>query len=210
MSAQVPTRSTAVPSRLPLIGLLLIQVLIGYEWFNSGLTKIVRGGFPSGLAVDLRDRVTTAPGWYRGFINGSIVPHGAVFGYLIEVGELLVGVALIVAAVVWLTRWERLPDAGRLAVLATTIVAAVFAVFMAINFHIANGGSHPWLIPKSGFDESVDLDSVLPAIQIVLIAVSVGTWRSLHHAPPLTSLLRSRFGAFMRTRFGGQQIHKGA
>jgi hypothetical protein len=66
---------------------------------------------------------------------------------------------------------------------------------MAVNFHLANGGTHPWLIPKSGFDESVDLDSLLPAIQLVLIGVSVGVWRSLRATKPLTSRMRFRFGS---------------
>jgi hypothetical protein len=29
---------TLLASRLPLIGLLLIQIFVGYEWFMSGLT----------------------------------------------------------------------------------------------------------------------------------------------------------------------------
>jgi uncharacterized membrane protein YphA (DoxX/SURF4 family) len=166
-------------TRLPLIGLLLIQIFVGYEWLDSGLTKIVRGGFPSGLASDLTDRVKAAPGWYRSFVDGSIIPNAVAFGYLIEIGELVVGIGLIAAAIVWLTRWERLPDAGRRGVLATTIVAAFFGIVMAVNFHIANGGNHPWLIPKDGFDESVDLDALLPAIQLALMIVSVGFWRAL-------------------------------
>jgi hypothetical protein len=169
-------------SRIPLVGLLLIQIFVGYEWFNSGLTKIVRGGFPSGLSADLHDRVKDAPGWYRSFIDGSIIPHGITFGYLIEFGEFLVGAALIVAAVLWLFSWERLPDGGRLAILATTIVAALGATFMAVNFHLANGGTHPWLIPKDGFDESVDLDSLLPMVQLVFVGVSIATWRLLRMA----------------------------
>jgi uncharacterized membrane protein YphA (DoxX/SURF4 family) len=28
------------------VALLLVQVVLGYEWFVSGLTKLVRGGFP--------------------------------------------------------------------------------------------------------------------------------------------------------------------
>ena len=120
-----------------------------------------------------------APGWYKSFLDGSIIPHASTFGYLIEIGELLVGLALIVAALVWLARWERLPDRGRLAVLATTIVASLGGIFMAVNFHLANGAPHPWLIPKSGFDEGVDLDSLLPAVQLVLLAVSAGLVRSL-------------------------------
>ncbi len=195
MSTQAPAESaTTAASRLPLVGLLLIQAFVGYEWFNSGLTKIVRGGFPGGLASDLADRVKGADGWYRSFMDGSIIPHAVVFGYLIEIGELLVGVALIAAALVWLTRWQQLPSLSRRAVLATTILASLAGTFMAVNFHLANGGTHPWLIPKSGFDESVDLDSLLPAIQLVLIAVSIGVWRSLGSRKPLTSLMRSRFG----------------
>lgn len=31
---------------LPLVGLLAVQAAIGYEWFMSGLTKVVRGGAP--------------------------------------------------------------------------------------------------------------------------------------------------------------------
>jgi thiosulfate dehydrogenase [quinone] large subunit len=182
-------------SRLPLIGLLLIQLFVGYEWLNSGLTKIVRGGFPGGMAADLSDRVKSASGWYRSFVDSSIIPHAVVFGYLIEIGELLVGIALIAAALVWLFRWEQLPRMGRVGVLWVTILAALGGIFMAVNFHLANGGSHPWLIPKSGFDESVDLDSLLPAIQLVLVAVSVGYWRSLRSGKPVASWLRTRFGS---------------
>ena len=173
-----------VSSRLPLIGLLLVQVFIGYEWFMSGLTKIYRGDFPGGLAAELRDKSQGAVGWYKGFLDGSIIPNASAFGYLIEIGELLIGVALIVAAVVWMLRWQRLPNGGRVAVLATTALASLGAIFMAVNFHLANGAPHPWLIPRSGFDEGVDLDSLLPVLQLVLIGVSVGILRSLRRGNP--------------------------
>jgi len=178
--------------RLPLVGLLVIQIFVGYEWFNSGLTKIVRGGFPSGLGGDLADRVKGASGWYRSFVDGSIIPHGVLFGYLIEIGELLVGIALIAAALVWIFRWERLPDLGRLTLLAVTIVAAVGGIFMAVNFHLANGDTHPWLIPKDGFDESVDLDTLVLAVQAIFIVVSVGAWRAVRRTAPAPARLPRR------------------
>jgi hypothetical protein len=168
--------------RIPLIGLLLVQLLVGYEWLMSGLTKIVRGGFPSGLADELRDKSQGAAGWYRSFLDGTVIPHASAFGYLIEIGELLVGLALVVAALLWLFRWERLPEAGRLAILATTAIASLAAVFMAVNFHLANGAPHPWFIAKDGFDEGIDLDSLLPAIQLVLIGVSTALWRAERRA----------------------------
>lgn len=131
--------SSRAANRLPLVGLLLVQLLIGYEWFVSGVTKIVRGGFPSGLAGELREKSEGAPGWYRSFLDGSIIPNASAFGYLIEISELVVGLALIVAALVWLTRWERLGAGGRVGVLATTVLTSLVAIFMAVNFHLANG-----------------------------------------------------------------------
>ena len=90
---------------------------------------------------------------------------------------------MIAAALVWLMRWERLPEAGRIGVLATTVLASLVAIFMAVNFHLANGAPHPWLLPKDGFDDGIDLDSLLRAIQLVLIGVSVAVWRSQPHSP---------------------------
>lgn len=186
MSTATQTRSTTTDAlgRLPLIGILLIQIFVGYEWFDSGLTKVVRGGFPAGLAADLHDRVKGAAGWYRSFVDGSIIPHGVLFGYLIEVGELLVGIVFIAAALVWIFRWQRLADPARLVLLALTILAALGGIFMAVNFHLANGGTHPWVIPKSGFDESIDLDALLPAVQLVFVALAVGAWRAIRQAAP--------------------------
>ncbi len=179
-----PNESTSrAASRLPLVGLLLVQLLVGYEWFVSGLTKVVRGGFPSGLADELREKSEGAAGWYKSFLDGSVIPNASAFGYLIEISELLVGVALIVAAIVWLARWQRLGDGGRFALLGTTIAASLAAIFMAVNFHLANGAPHPWLIPKDGFDEGIDLDSLLPAVQLVLIGVSVAYLRALRRKP---------------------------
>jgi len=175
-----PNRSTpGAVSRLPLVGLLLVQLLVGYEWLMSGLTKIVRGGFPSGLAAELREKSDGASGWYKSFLDGSVIPHASTFGYLIESGELVVGLALVAAALVWLLRWERLPYSGRVAILVATALASLGATFMAVNFHLANGASHPWLIPKDGFDEGIDLDSLLPAVQLVLVGVSVAFLRTL-------------------------------
>ena len=187
MNTQTEVRTpgrAGLTSRWPLVTLLLVQIFIGYEWFMSGLTKIYRGGFPSGLAKELTEKSLGAPGWYKSFLDGSIIPNATAFGYLIEIGELLIGAALIAAALVWLFRWERLPQSGQAAILLVTALASLGAVFMAVNFHLANGASHPWLIPTSGFDEGIDLDSLLPAIQLVFAGVSLRLLRSLRRAAP--------------------------
>jgi len=155
---------------------------VGYEWFMSGLTKIVRSGFPSGLAADLHDNAAAAAPWYRWFLVHVVIPNGQAFGYLIEIAEVLTGAALIAAALVWLLRWRQLPSWGRSATLWPIVVAAIAGIAMAVNFHLANGSTHPWILPRDGFDESVDLDSLLPIIQAVFVWVSMATWLSLRQA----------------------------
>jgi len=166
-------------ARLPLIGLLAIQLIIGYEWLMSGLTKFARGGFPFGLADELTEKSEGIGGWYRDFLDDVVIPNAVGFGYVIELAELAIGVAFIGAAVTWLFAWERIGAGGRTAVLAATVLGALGGVLMSVAFHLANGSAHPWLIPGDGFDEGVDLDSLLPAIQLVLATVSAGTWLAL-------------------------------
>ena len=157
-----------------LLGLMVIQIFIGYEWLVSGLAKVIRGGFPSGLADELTEKSEGVPAWYKSFLDGAVIPNGDIFGYLIELGEVAIGVAMIGAVLLWLFAWQRLSNQARLWTLWLAAAAAIGGVFMNVNFHLANGSSHPWLIPASGFDEGVDLDSLMPAVELVLAAVGAG------------------------------------
>ena len=176
MNATVGNRA-ADPLRgkpgLPAIGLLAVTMVIGYEWFVSGLVKFVRGGFPAGLADELREKSEGTVGWYASFLDSTVIPNARLFGYLIETSELLAGVALIAGPLIWLLAWDRISDRARLAVLFLIAAAAIGGTFLAINLHLANGAPHPWLIPGEAFDEGIDLDSVLPAMQIVIATVSI-------------------------------------
>ncbi len=79
-----------------MIGLLVVELAVGYEWFISGLVKIVRGNFPSGLADELVDKSKGTAEWYASFLNSVVIPNGEFFGYFIEIAEILAGIALIV------------------------------------------------------------------------------------------------------------------
>ena len=157
------------PARAALATLLVVQIVVGYEWLTSGITKIASGTFVSGLAADLKSNSDAAPHFYRSFLHGTIIPNARAFAVLIEIGELIVGVALIVAAIVWLTRWSRLSERWQVSILGVTMLAALGATAMAINFHLASGGNHPWLIPAGGFDETIDLDAVLAFMQMAYV-----------------------------------------
>lgn len=200
-------RMDANVARAGLLGLLSVQALLGYEWLMSGLTKIVRGGFPGGLADELREKSEGAASWYTSFLDGAVIPNARFFGVLIIVGELVVGVALLAAALLWAFRWDRLAYGGRIGVLAATLTAALGGIVMNLNFHLANGSAHPWLIPGDGFDEGVDLDSFMPAVQLVLVVVSVGVWRGMRRRMVATDgLLRSTAAASPDRARGRAQV----
>ena len=168
------------------IGFLVVAMVVGYEWFVSGLVKFVRGDFPSGLGAELLDKSAAAPAWYGSFLKSAAIPQAELFGYLIETSELLAGIALIAGPLLWLCAWDRVSDRVRLAVLFVITVSAIGGAFLAINFHLANNGSHPWLIPGDAFDEGIDLDSVLPALQIVIATVCIVLFRRLRRPPAST------------------------
>ena len=161
------------------MGLLAVEVLLGYEWLMSGATKVVRGGFPAGLADELLEKSQGAAPWYSRLLESVVIPNARLFGVLIIIGEVTVGAGFILAALLWAFRWDRIGNGARVGVLGGTFAAAVVGTVMNVGFHLANGSAHPWLIPRDGFDEGVDLDSFMPAVQIVLAVVAVIVWRAM-------------------------------
>jgi thiosulfate dehydrogenase [quinone] large subunit len=141
--AQSSRRETNICAGPALVALLAVQIIVGYEWLASGITKVASGTFVSGMADALKDKSKSAPHWYKSFLDGTVIPNARMFAVLIEVGELIVGVAFIVAAIVWLARWSRPSDRLRMSILVATMLAALGATFMALNFHLASGGNHP-------------------------------------------------------------------
>ena len=124
-----PAESTSWKSRA-LVGLLVVQIIVGFEFFWTVLVKIVRGGFVSGLAADLQNRVQAAPGWYRSLADSVIIPNASLFGYLIIIGELFVGITLIATAIVWLVRWDSLSMTARRTLVGLIVLAAAAALAM--------------------------------------------------------------------------------
>lgn len=173
---------------LSMIGLLVVAMIIGYEWFVSGLVKFVRGGFPAGLADELLEKSAGTAEWYGSFLKSVVIPSAEGFGYAIETSELLAGVALLAGPLIWLLAWDRVSDRVRSAVLFFMAAAAIGGTFLAINLHYANGVSHPWLLPGDGFDEGIDLDSILPAMQIVIATVSIILFRRLRRTSARVAL----------------------
>jgi hypothetical protein len=152
-------------------GLLVVQMIVGFEFFWTVMVKLVRGGFVAGLGADLKDRVQAAPGWYQSLADSLIIPNASLFAYFVLVGELFVGITFIVTAVVWLVRWDSLSLRSRRILAGLVILAGLAALAMNLNYHIANGAANPWQLPTEVFDEGVDINTVLALVDLVIVVV---------------------------------------
>ena len=172
-----PTTNTANDqplSRTGLLGLMAVQAFVGYEWLMSGLAKLWRGGFASGLAAELTDKSEGVSGWYRRLLDNVVIPHAWFVGWVVLIGELAIGLSLVGGALAYARRSAHDPSQfPSQVVLAVAAIAGLAATLLNVAFHLANASPHPWIIPSDGFDEGVDLDSLLPMVQLVLVAVSI-------------------------------------
>jgi len=168
------------------VALLLIQVCIGYEWLVSGLTKVVHGDFPAGLAAELRDMSKAAPAWYRGFLDGAVVPHAEAFGYAVEIAEIAVGIVLIVAVF-------RLPERIGRHLPMVTAGALVVGLVLAVNFALANGSSFGLGLAPDSFDEGIDLDTLLVGLQLALLVVALSGIRRARRQVAISNSRRTSF-----------------
>lgn len=112
---------------------LVVRVLIGINWLQSGLGKLqnpawietgvaLRGFWENAVAIPEGGRPPIVFDWYRDFLQGMLDAGSYVwFAKLISFGETLIGITLIIGAFVG--------------------VAAFFGAFMNWNFIMAGAAS---------------------------------------------------------------------
>jgi thiosulfate dehydrogenase (quinone) large subunit len=91
---------------------LVVRLYLGYEWFMAGYEKLINpawmngkalGGFWAGaVKVSGQGHDPISYDWYRVFIQSLININAQTwFGPLVAVGELLIGIALILGLFTW-------------------------------------------------------------------------------------------------------------
>lgn len=123
---------------------LIVRVYLGYEWFMAGWVKAMNPawfGGEAGAAMQgfVQGALTKTGGlhpdvqmWYASFLQGAVLPHLVAWSNAITLGEIFVGLGLIVGLF--------------------TTAAAFFGFFMNINFLLAGAVSvNPiWLLLSLG------------------------------------------------------------
>jgi uncharacterized membrane protein YphA (DoxX/SURF4 family) len=91
-------------------------VLLGYGWHD----KIQDAGFVPGLADTLRKMAqTTAPIFYRPFLEQVVIPHSHAFALAVAWGEALLGISLLLGAF--------------------TNLASLLGILLMVNLYLASG-----------------------------------------------------------------------
>jgi DoxX. len=108
---------------------LIVRLYLGYEWLSAGLGKLgspawtgshagaALTGFAQGALTKAGGEHPDVTGWYAGFLQSFVIPNAGLFGWLVTLGELAVGVALILGAL--------------------TGIAAFFGIVMNANYLLA-------------------------------------------------------------------------
>ncbi|MGH7608885.1 MAG: DoxX family protein [Candidatus Dormibacteria bacterium] len=86
---------------------LAVRVYVGWQWISAGIEKVqgpgwVGNGAGTGLAGFVRGSLGQAAGahpdvqgWYGTVLKDLVLPHAAVWSYIVTIGELACGVGLI-------------------------------------------------------------------------------------------------------------------
>lgn len=108
---------------------LLVRLYVGYEWSVAGYEKVIDptwlgtgagaslSGFVQGALTKTGGAHPSVQGWYAAFLEGAVLPNVTLWSNLVAIGELLVGIALIIGLL--------------------TGIAAFFGAFMNLNFMLA-------------------------------------------------------------------------
>ncbi len=81
------------------LAVILIQAIFGFEWLRAGWEKIEGGVFVSNLPKSFAAFADKNPyPWMKSFLTGTATANATLFGQLVQWGELLAGIALILGA----------------------------------------------------------------------------------------------------------------
>jgi thiosulfate dehydrogenase [quinone] large subunit len=158
-------------------GMVWVRVLIGAVWLNGGVEKLLNPSFPKQFAVSLEAGgfVSQAPPFFQDFMQGYVVPNAELFAQLMRVGELTLGIALILGLL--------------------TNLAALGSIGMSAMILLSQGGVG--LGTGLGSPEFLTINVIVALISVVILLspgakeLSIDS-RLAERSPALSPLLTNR------------------
>lgn len=79
--------------------LLIVRLYLGWAWLTAGWEKLAgefdATGYLQGAIQQAAGDHPAVQGWWAAFLEGFALPNAALFNFLVPIGEVLVGLALI-------------------------------------------------------------------------------------------------------------------
>ncbi|WP_216328305.1 DoxX family membrane protein [Deinococcus aestuarii] len=144
----------------------LIRIYVGWQWLEAGWHKVTDSawvGSQAGTAITgfLRGALERAggerpsvSGWYAWFIENVALPNATLFSYLVALGEVAVGLALVLGLLTGLAAFfGGLMNANFLlaGTLSTNPVLFILATWLVLGWRVAGWwGLDRWVLPRLG------------------------------------------------------------
>lgn len=145
---------------------LPLRIWLGWKWFDAGWSKFNNpnwvgdnagtavAGFFKGVLADAASARPDVTGWYANFIQNYAMPNTVFFSYLITLGEIAVGLGLILGAFTGIAAFFGIIMnlnfifAGTVAI---NPIMLIFQLFLILAWRNAGWiGLDHWLLPKIG------------------------------------------------------------
>lgn len=158
-------------------GMVWVRILVGAVWLNGGIEKLLNPSFPQDFATSLEAGgfVSQAPPFFRGFMQGTVVPNAELFAQVVRAGELTLGIALLLGFL--------------------TNLAAIGSIGMSVMILLSAGGVR--LGTGLGAPEFITINVLVALISLVIILSPAAKHLSLdavlaRRSPGLSPLLLNR------------------
>lgn len=153
---------------------LIVRFYVGYEWLTAGWEKLTGHsisfgvasksglwvfsghdgaaiqGFVAGAVAQAKGANPAVQGWYASFLQSFVLPHAALFAYVITFGEVLVGIALILGLLTGIAAFMNLNYILAGAV-STNPILGFLALFLILAWRVGGYyGLDRYVLPLLG------------------------------------------------------------
>jgi thiosulfate dehydrogenase [quinone] large subunit len=145
---------------------LIIRVYVGWEWLTAGWGKIQNPawfggsagsaltGFVNGALQKTEGSHPDVTGWYAGFLQAVVLPFPTFWANVVTVGEVLVGIGLIVGALTGISAFfGTVMNANYLlaGTVSTNPLLFILGTWLVLAWRTAGWwGLDRWLLPMLG------------------------------------------------------------
>lgn len=183
-----PPEPVVLSSRRPSLALAGLQSLLGYAWLVAGVDKLLLRGFPEMLGSLLSSTIHGGmiPGPFAALLQTLVIPHGSIFGTLVEWGEQLTGLGLIAGG---LTALFAEPIEHRVFPAAANLIAqfrrlmrmlaplaALGGLLMGFSFYLVDGAPSQGFMPSVAFGGALDEGFLLALGSLVVLIEPTTAW----------------------------------